>query len=341
MTKNQISQRSLLIWRYLQTLVFIFGLFILFNLIFFQKLGLTLFWNILIPVAPALLVIAVGVWRNVCPLGSLSLLPRHSGLSKRKRLTVEQSGALSLIAVIALLILAPLRHVLFDISGIATALLIMIVGVIAVITGFYFEWKSAWCSGLCPIYPVEKLYGMSNRFSIPNVQCDQCYRCVTPCPDTTPGYTPFTAANTTYHKIAGSIMVGGFPGFVWGWFQVPTMKEKLVLEQLLLVYNMPILGLVSTLLLFLILKRFFPTGKLVSVFAASAVSCYYWFKLPSWFGYGVFPGDGMLIDLSGILPEWSLTLLVCTTTLFFFWWIVFNKQNRNSWEIKPAYANEQ
>ena len=340
MTKNQISQRSLLIWRYLQTLVFIFGLFILINLIFFQKLGLTLFWNILIPVAPVLLVIAVGVWRNVCPLGSLSLLPRHSGLSKRKRLTVEQSGALSLIAVIALLILAPLRHVLFDISGIATALLIMIVGVIAVITGFYFEWKSAWCSGLCPLYPVEKLYGMSNRFSIPNVQCDQCYRCVTPCPDTTPGYTPFTVAKTTYHKIAGSIMVGGFPGFVWGWFQVPTMKEKLGLEQLLLVYNMPILGLVTTLLFFLILKRFFPTGKLVSVFAASAVSCYYWFKLPSWFGYGVFPGDGMLIDLSGILPEWSLTLLVCTTTLFFFWWIVFNKQNRNSWEIKPAYANE-
>ena len=337
---DQLSSRSILIWRTVQSLVWFVGVLILFYLFFYPTIGIHLFWNILIPIAPALLVVAVGVWRNVCPLGSTGLFPRHIGFSKRKKLTIVQTGKLNLIAVIALFMIVPLRHALFDMNGLATAILIIAFGLIAVILGLIYEWKSAWCSGLCPVHPVEKLYGLNNQLSLPNVHCNKCYRCVTPCPDSTPGIGPLSAKKTNYHKISGFLMVGAFPGFVWGWFQVPDYHGITGIEQLIIIYMLPMIGIFITSVLFLVLKRFFQEKILIAIFSAAAVSCYYWFRIPALFGFGIFPGDGMLIDLTGILPEWSITIAILTTSIFFFWWIIYRKNNKISWAIRPAYADK-
>ena len=339
-TKNQLSPRSILIWRIVQSLVWIIGAIILFNLIVFPVIGIHLFWNILIPIAPALLVIAVGVWRNVCPMASTALLPRHMGFSKKKKITITQTGKLNLIAVITLFLIVPLRHAIFDTNGLATGILIISLGSLAVILGFFYEWKSAWCSGLCPVHPVEKLYGLNNRLSLPNAHCNECFRCVTPCPDTTPGINPLVTKKTAYHKIAGFLMVGAFPGFIWGWFQVPDYNGITSIEQLITIYKLPLFGLLITSVLYLILKQFLNQNTLIKLFSATAVSCYYWFILPALLGFGIFPGDGMLIDLTGILPEWSVLIAVSLTTLFFFWWIFFNNKTKNSWVIRPTYANK-
>jgi hypothetical protein len=136
-------------------------------------------------------------------------------------------------------------------------------------------------------------------------------------------------------------MAGGFPGFVWGWFQVSDYSGITSIGQLITIYQLPVLGLMVTLVLFLILRRFFKENILISIFSASAVSCYYWFRLPALLGFGIYPVDGMLIDLTGILPEWSMQVAVFATTLFFFWWIVFSKQTKTSWAIRPAYADEK
>jgi len=48
----------------------------------------------------------------------------------------------------------------------------------------------------------------------------------------------------------------------------------------------------------------------------------------------------MLVDLSGSIPEWSMTVSVIATTLFFFWWIVISKENKISWGARPEYAKE-
>ena len=338
---DQLYPRSILIWRIVQTLVWLVGVLILFYLVFYPNVGIHLFWNILIPIAPALFVVAVGVWRNVGPMASTALFPRHMGFSKRKKLTIAQAGKLNLIAIIALFVIVPLRHAIFNMNGLATALLIIMLGSIAVIVGVLFEWKSGWCSGLCPVHPVEKLYGLKNWLSLPNAHCNKCYRCVIPCPDTTPGINPFSSNKSTYHKIVGFLMVGAFPGFIWGWFQVPDYNGITGIEQLIDIYVFPILGSLMTCFLFLILTRFFQKKTLISIFSASAVSCYYWFRLPALFGFGIFPGDGMLIDLTGSLSELSMTVVQITTTLFFFGWIVFSKQNKFSWVIRPYYANEK
>lgn len=335
---DKLNPKSILIWRIVQTLVWLLGVLILFYLVFYPNVGIHLFWNILIPIAPALFVVAVGVWRNVCPMASTALFPRHMGFSKRKTLTITQAGKLNLIAIFALFVIVPLRHAIFDLNGLATAMLIMTMGLIAIIAGVFFEWKSAWCSGLCPIHPVEKLYGLNNRLSLPNAHCDKCYRCVTQCPDTTPGTTPLTSNKSIYHKITGFLMVGSFPGFIWGWFQVRDYNGITGIEQLINIYLFPIIGSLITGLLFLILTRFFHEKTLVSIFSASAVSCYYWFRLPALFGYGIYPGDGMLINLTGSLSELSMIVIQITATLLFFKWIVFSKENRLSWVIRPNYA---
>ncbi len=338
-SNNQLSVQSILIWRIIQSLIWLIGLFIVFNLIFNPTLGIHLFWNILIPIAPLLLVVGVGIWRNVCPMASTALFARHMNFSKRRKLTMSQSSKLNLIAIIALFVIAPLRHAIFNTSGSATAILILTLAIIAIVTSFFFEWKSAWCSGLCPIHPVEKLYGLKNKLKLPNAHCIECSKCVTPCPDSTPKLNPHSVKKTMYHKIAGTLTVGAFPGFVWGWFQVPDYYEITSLEMLITIYKLPFYGLVFTLIMYLTLRRFLKNKILIETFSAAAISCYYWYRIPALFGFGVFPGDGMLIDLTGLFPLWGIQGIVYMFTLFFFGWIVFSKQNINSWVVRPSYAN--
>jgi len=340
---DQLSHRSILIWRIVQIAVWLVGATILTCLLFFPTLGVILFWNILIPVAPALFVVAVGVWRNVCPLATTNLLPRQLGLSKRKKLSATQLGQLNLIAVIALFMIVPLRHAVFNNNGVATGIMIIAMAAIGVTMGFFYEWKSAWCSGLCPVHPVEKLYGGNILLSIPNVNCDQCMNCVIPCPDSTPNLNPKISAKTVYHKISGLLIIGGLPGFIWGWFHVPDEHQITSLATFFGVYEIPLMGLAVTLAAYLILSNVLDSKyerKLISIFAASGVSCYYWYRIPALIGFGKFAPDGLLYSLQGTIPDWIVPIIPILTTVFFFYWLVIRKRNNRSWVIRPQFANK-
>lgn len=314
------------------------GAIILFCLLFAPDLGVTLFWNILIPVAPVLFVLGIGIWRNVCPLATTNLLPRHFGLSQRRKLTHDQLGVLNLIGVIALYAIVPLRHAVFNRNGVATGLLILSMAAIGITLGFVYEWKSAWCSGLCPIHPVEKLYGGNVMGTLPNAHCSQCMNCVMPCPDSTPNIHPRAATKTWAHRIAGWLTVGGLPGFIWGWFHVP---DELTTSNMLQVYALPLLGFAVTmaayiLLSYIIQPRF--ERRLINTFAAAGVSCYYWYRIPSLFGFGQYADDGLLVNLSGSIPAWIIPIITVATTAFFFYWLVLRPQNKRSWIVRPEYA---
>jgi len=340
---DQLSARSILIWRIAQAAVWVIGALILFCLLFYPSTGVLLFWNILIPVAPLLFVVAAGIWRNVCPLATTILLPRHLGLSQRRKLSVNQLGIFNLVAVIALYVIVPLRHALFNTNGLATGLLIISMAVIGVILGFFYEWKSAWCSGLCPIHPVEKLYGGNVIASIPNAHCDKCMKCVALCPDSTPNVNPKSAVKTSYQKITALLIVGGLPGFIWGWFHVPDEMALTSLNTFFSVYEMPLLGFTITLIIYATLTSIIQPKyerRLISFFAASGVACYYWFRIPALFGYGGFGKDGLLINLQNTVPGWGITATTIATTAFFFYWLCFRKQNRKSWLIRPQFGKK-
>ena len=111
--------------------------------------------------------------------------------------------------------------------------MIMVMVVIGMSLGFIYEWKSAWCSGLCPVHPVEKLYGGNVGLTVPNMNCHNCHNCVVPCPDSTPNMHPVISRNTRYHLVSGVLLAGGLPGFIWGWFQVPDTNKSYSFLELL------------------------------------------------------------------------------------------------------------
>ena len=338
---DQLSYPSILLWRIVQTVVWLAGLTILFCLIFFPTIGIMLFWNILIPIAPLVLVLATGVWRNVCPLATTNLVPRHYKWSQGKKLTALQLGKLNLIGVAALYIIVPLRHAVFNMNGPATAALIFSMAFIGFGLGFIYEWKSVWCSGLCPIHPVEKLYGGNVLMPVPNAHCSECVNCVVPCPDSTPNMNPKISGKNHFQQANAVLIIGGLPGFIWGWFHVPDATSLSTFGNFTDVYLFPFAGLLTTMLIYTMLSKYLPasTGKkLVAIFAATAVSCYYWYRIPSLFGFGQFAKDGLLIDLKTFIPTWSIRVLTGALSLFFLYWLAFRKANNNSWLIRPRFA---
>lgn len=339
-TDKTVNSEAML-WKILQIVLWLIGAFIVWALFFKPALGIHLFWNVLIPVAPALLVFGVSIWRNVCPLSSTSLLPRKLGWSKRFKPSIKHTGKLNLIAVALLFLIVPLRHVWFDTSGPLTGLFLVLASVFAFGLGFIYDWKSAWCSGLCPVHPVEKLYAMNNKLRLQNGHCTQCARCVTPCPDSTPKTHPFSATKTDNHLYAGILMVAAFPGFVMGWFYVPDNSSLASLSDWLIVYGIPFGGATISTSLYFILRRVIDEYYLVAYFAATAVSVYYWFRIPALFGYGLFPGDGMLVDLSPVLPAWFFTLIAALLDILFFWFIAFREEKKTNWLIRPEYEPKQ
>ena len=141
--------------------------------------------------------------------------------------------------------------------------------------------------------------------------------------------------------MGGTILTGGFVGFVWGWFHVPDFAPGEGWSHLATAYALPFAGLGLTLGLFLLLRTLLPARRqrtLVLGFAAAAVACYYWYRLPALFGFGPFPGDGMLVDAREVLPAWFPTASRVTTTALFLWWLVVRRDPRRSWASRPEYA---
>ena len=331
------------IWRTLQVAVWLVGFAIFSSLLFFPAVGIMLFWNILIPVAPLLIVVAVGVWRNVCPLATINLLPRHLGISKRKIMTPELQAKLGLISVLALYIIVPLRHAIFNTNGQATAILIFSMIVLGLWMGSRYEWKSAWCSTLCPVHPVERLYGNNVFGAVGNAHCDKCQNCVVPCPDSTPNMNPRLVKKNIFSQISGLLITGGLPGFVWGWFHVPDHDGISSGYDLFRVYEMPLLGMAVTLTVYLVLlnARLVREMWLVRVFSTAAVSCYYWYRIPSLLGFGQFETDGVLYNAKNVIPYWSIEVMISATTLFFILWLLIRKPNKQSWVVRPAFAEKR
>lgn len=333
------------IWPYLQFLVWVVGIGILAALLFWPLIGLHAFWNVLIPVAPALLVFAPGLWRNICPLASVTLLPRRLGLSQRRELSIQAQHRLAWTGVALLFLMVPLRHVVMDLNGPSTALAIAALAVAGVLLGLRYEWKSGWCSGSCPIHPVEKLYGTAPAWTPANAHCTACERCVATCSDSAEALVPH-ASSPTMPASAATLLVGGFAGFVWGWFHVPDYAGTEGWAHLGEAYGWPLGGAACTLLLYALLLRKAEGARRESLdrtFAAAAIACYYWYRLPALFGFPLFLGDpppanGVLVDLSDSLPGWFPLATRAATTILFVTWLVGRSGAPRPWTLRPAFA---
>lgn len=335
-----LDKNEKLFWRSLQWLVFAIGLGLFLTLIFFPEIGITAFWDVLIPVAPLLFLLSTGFWRNVCPLAAVAMLPHHLKISKRKRIPLKWQGRLALISVVLLFVIVPLRHLVLNNDGVATAVVLAILGITAFTVGLFFDTKSGWCASLCPVHPVEKLYGQKVGFTPQNAHCGGCHNCVMPCPDSTPSIAEQKTAERNLKFTASTLLTGGLPGFIWGWFHVPDCRSGGAMSECVMAFGLPWGTLAITLGAFVLLRKYLPKSKetaLTSLFAAASISCYYWYRIPSLVGYGLFPQDGLLVDLTQTLPLWSIMAAQVAAVAFFGWWLLLRQPETNVWMARPPF----
>jgi hypothetical protein len=136
-------------------------------------------------------------------------------------------------------------------------------------------------------------------------------------------------------------MVGGFAGFIWGWYQLPDYQGEVGMAEIFSAYFWPVAGALVTLTIYTAAKAWICRSKsdrtvLVKVFATAAVSTYYWYRIPALAGFGPHPGTGLLYDLSGVLPDISLISHVLTT-LFFVWFLLIRDNPGTRWLKRPQY----
>ena len=65
-----LSLKGWFTWRVLQYFMLCVGMVTVALLLIRPDLGIPLMWNVLIPAAPALVTIAPGLWRNICPMAT-------------------------------------------------------------------------------------------------------------------------------------------------------------------------------------------------------------------------------------------------------------------------------
>jgi hypothetical protein len=155
---------------------------------------------------------------------------------------------------------------------------------------------------------------------------------------------PAVSDKTLFHSWSATLIVGGLPGFIWGWFHVPDIDGVRSFSEGWMIYQLPLFGLSISVCLYMMMKSLLPEQQeknLVRVFAAMSVSCYYWYRLPALLGFGNYADDGQLIDLSQTIPHWPITILQLMVTAFLFYWLVIRIQNRKSWAIRPVFAKRQ
>jgi NADPH-dependent 2,4-dienoyl-CoA reductase/sulfur reductase-like enzyme/ferredoxin len=244
------------------------------------EVGLPLFWGLVVPVLPLVFMLTPGLWRNLCPLATSNQMPRRMGIAKdmsQKSLSLGKAYPIGITLLIGAVIA---RRLVFNLSGPATAGLILAAMGAAFLGGLFFKGKSGWCSSICPLLPVQRLYGQTPFIKIANTQCDTCVGCAKNCYDFNPGvayladqYDP----NPNYRNFR-RFFASIFPGLILGYYLVPGIDligpGAIVLQMLmymagsLAIFNMLDLVVGST------------RNVLPVLFAALAINLYYWFAAP-------------------------------------------------------------
>ena len=173
---------------------------------------------------PAVFLVQPGIWRNICPLATLSMVPnRPSGRSLANG-RIQVAGS---IGIVLLALMVPARRFLFNTDGPVLALTIVGVAALAMTLGAIFDKKAGFCSGICPVLPVERLYGQHPLFGVSNPRCAPCTLCTTRgCLDMAhakaiPQTLGRERKSHAWLRTPFGIFAAAFPGFILGYNLTP------------------------------------------------------------------------------------------------------------------------
>lgn len=243
--------------------------------------SLAVLWYVLIPVLPAVFLVNVDLWRNVCPLATLNLLANAAGKSRSApRNWARITGVLG-IALLAVMV--PARRFLLNVDATALGITVIAVCLLAIVGGILFDMKAGFCNALCPVLPVERLYGQRPLLTVPNARCIPCTVCTRGCLDLIPdksalvlvgnGVRSRSWATTSYGAFALA-----FPGFVIAFYllQDGVLGDALSVYATVAVWSLGSWAVLAT--IFKVTRTSPKTALLLC--AALAVGLYYWYAPP-------------------------------------------------------------
>jgi ferredoxin len=174
------------VWRVAQCAAVAVAVGLLVCLVVAPRTGLIAWWLYILPVLPLRFVLAPGVWRNVCPMATLNQVPRLLGFTRGGSLPGWLRRHGYLVGVALYFGFISMRAPLLDHNGPALAVLMALALVLAFVGGVLYKGKSGWCGTICPLLPIQKLYGQTPALVVPNAHCETCLGCQKNCYDFQP-----------------------------------------------------------------------------------------------------------------------------------------------------------
>ena len=245
--------------------------------------GLFVLWKLVIPVLPFLWLVVPGLWRNICPLSASNQTPRLLGLSKAMTAPEWLKEYGFVIAAGLFILFVSLRKVGLDDSGPASALLLLAALAGGFAGGVLLKGKSGWCSSICPLLPIQRLYGQTPYKLVANSHCTPCVGCTKSCYDFNPRVAYLADLNDpdSYWSGYRKLFAGAFPGLVLAFFNLPEARGG---EEILALYGKLGLYLASSIAIFYTLDSLLKvsTHKLCALYAATGFSLFYWYVSAPW-----------------------------------------------------------
>jgi hypothetical protein len=298
-------------------------------------LGLRVVWSAAVPALPAVFLLSPALWRNICPLatlgaggapaiplttaewrarlmatsalpvggpapGSRSLPTVHASAGQRSRRgAIARANAAGIIILLALL---PARRLLLNESEVATLLLLLVAGLTAWTLGRRGERKAGFCNALCPVLPVERLYGQAPLVAPDNPRCQPCTVCTTRgCLDlagrkAVPQVLGPGRRTRAWLREPFGAFAAAFPGLVLAYGLVPVLATNWFETVALFLA----LGAASWFVVFAAAAVGLTSAALVPACAAVAAATYYWFAGPDLGRAWGHPALGEAVRVAGL-----------------------------------------
>jgi nitrite reductase (NADH) large subunit len=235
------------------------------------------FFKIVVPLLPILFFVAPGLWRNICPLAAANQTPRVLGFTRG----FTPPGWLRrygfLVALVLFFGITSARIALFNANGEATGILLAVTIANAFAAGFFFKGKSGWCSSICPLLPLQRVYGQTPFLTVPNSHCQPCVGCTKNCYD----FKPQVAYQADMHDSDNSwisprkLFAAALPGFVLGFFTLVS-HAGLTTGQ---AYGRLALYFAASIASFYLLDALIPAASrmLTAIYPSVAINLFYWY----------------------------------------------------------------
>lgn len=271
-----VAQRPL--WRAAQWTGLLLTVVLLAALVIVPAPALHLLWDMVIPLLPAVFLVNPVIWRNVCPLATLNeLTSARRADGSIEGATLRHAWA---FGIALLFLMVPARRFLFNEGGVVLAATVTAVALLALIGGAVFARRAGFCGTICPVLPVEKLYGQSPIVTIGSARCADCTRC------TSAGCIDLAGAKAvaqtlgpqrrevTWLRTSFGAFAAAFPGFILAYFTTPNGALDAAASVYLRVFGASVASYV--LVAFVTVVFNVRAAVAMPVLGATALAAYYW-----------------------------------------------------------------